>query len=521
MKPKICLISDVPGWAFDQNNHDLAEYLSDVFDFSHFYVAGFREGLPNWDNYNAIFELYHRNPGMGLPYHKTAGALRSEWFYPEHPGSPTANDIALVNRYAMFQVAVERNYNELISRCPNVVYLTNPINMRRFATATPLRNDIVAEWNGNSAHAAQGRRIKHFHDIIIPACQQAGVGLVSAEYNTIHGDGRRRSREEMPQFYLQANVALCASEFEAASNSILESMASGLAVIATDVGNHREMRDSQIANYGDTGIILVEGNVGAFVAALQGLTPVRAYEMGQINRAEISERWSWDVWAQRYENFLWKTINSQKEKSASVTNRVPSPKNDVVDFTYWNNVDPNTFIADDWENPARSWAGQVVKESIKRGCRNMVEVGPGVGTDYERQFKKPVLAGELFYEGVEGSSSFCELLRSKHPESKWTNSPLAELPSHTYDIVYTRAVLEHQPALEPSLSILLRAAKRQVIIAWYRPPAAEAIKEVVNNIYYHTFQRDEVLSIITREGWKLVEEAPFDSGNLGWVLERA
>jgi len=84
----------------------------------------------------------------------------------------------------------------------------------------------------------------------------------------------------------------------------MEAMASGLALIATNVGNHEEMRDSQLQNFGDTGILLVPRSVEAIQAAIESLSPERAAEMGRINREEIRLRWSWDAWCDRYTDFF-------------------------------------------------------------------------------------------------------------------------------------------------------------------------------------------------------------------------
>jgi len=304
-KPRVVLVSDVPGWAFDQNMKDLAWYLRDKFQFSFFYTENWFKGeRPDWDEFDVIYEAYHRNPQMGIPMERALGALRSEWWHPEKPSPPGEAEITRVNEYRGFQVACERNFNEFKPRCPGVVYLTNPVNTQRFEQ-TPLRDKIIASWNGNAKHKSpDGRYIKHFYDISLPACIKAKIDLIAAEYGTKEGPLRRRSFEEMPAFYQQANVALCASEYESASNSVMEAMASGLALIATDVGNHRELRDTQLRYFGDSGILLVERSVPDFVNALRELTPKRAAEMGAINRAEIKERWSWDAWASKYENFL-------------------------------------------------------------------------------------------------------------------------------------------------------------------------------------------------------------------------
>ncbi|SRR5579862_1384749 len=304
-RPKVLLVSDVPGWAFDQNMKDLAEYLADDFEFEHFYTENWFKGeRPDWSKYHVIYEAYHRNPSMGIPTDRLLGAMRSQFFKPEKPGPPDDEDIKSVNRCRAFQLSAKRNYDELIDRCPNIVYLTNPVNMRRFPPP-PKHNKIVASWNGNAMHKAMdGRVIKGFYDFVIPSCIRANVPLVAAEYGTVEGPRRRRTSAEMTDFYRQSNVALCASAYESASNSIMEGMASGLALIATDVGNHRELRDKQLDDFGDSGILLVDRSVDMFAGALRELTPKRAAEMGNINRKSIIKDWSWDVWKERYRDFI-------------------------------------------------------------------------------------------------------------------------------------------------------------------------------------------------------------------------
>lgn len=232
----------------------------------------------------------------------TLGALRSQWFFPESKRPPGPTEFKLVNRYAGFQVVTRTNYEELRGECPGVRYLTNCVDPARFPHP-PDYGRLVASWNGNSAHSnATKEDVKGFHTVIVPACNRARVRLEYAD----RAMGTQLPRERMPEFYRQGTVALSASGYEGASSSVMESMAAGLALITTDVGNAREMHESMLARRGESGIMLVDRSVEAFVDALNWLKLHRAAveKMGLLNREEIALNWSWDAWKDRFADFL-------------------------------------------------------------------------------------------------------------------------------------------------------------------------------------------------------------------------
>ncbi|MBM4370245.1 MAG: glycosyltransferase family 4 protein [Deltaproteobacteria bacterium] len=310
--PRALLISDQPDWAFRRNMLDLAEYLRDRARFEHWMIADYqRTGfVPDMQRQDGVFSVYHRwGIDRLLPWNRTVGSLRATWFWPERPEPPGELEFQIVNQYRAFHVVTWKNFEELQERCPNVVYLTNPVNMRRHPEMTPVQGEIVCSWNGNAKHfSPDGKDVKGFHSIIRPACEAAKVKLEYAEYNI-----KKLSFEEMPRFYLQANVCLCMSLYEGASNSTTEAMASGQALITTDCGNHREIQESQIRELGDTGIVILPDRTReALAQAILELKkdPARVRAMGEINREEIQKRWSWDAWADRYWDFLQKAWNT-------------------------------------------------------------------------------------------------------------------------------------------------------------------------------------------------------------------
>src|SRR5690606_40649189 len=73
-------------------------------------------------------------------------------------------------------------------------------------------------------------------------------------------------RDDMPRVLAGCDVFVLPSVYEGFSNAILEALASGLPVIATDVGGAREqLRD------GETGFVVPRGDEDALVKAMEAL----------------------------------------------------------------------------------------------------------------------------------------------------------------------------------------------------------------------------------------------------------
>jgi hypothetical protein len=298
MKPLIACISDVRNWAFDIGQKKMIKYLSDSFNFEQYYVV--EEERPDPARTDMMFSPYHEWDISKDPKMPLFGSLRSQHFVPSNPGEIPTEKIEYMNTCVGFHVINQRSYDELKPYCPHLTYLTNPVDMGKYTRLSEIKEPICC-WNGNADRIEKDSDVKGYYGILKPACEQTGVLFNVAEYHT-----SRLPPEEMPDFYLRSSIALCGSLYEGASNSVLESMASGLAVITTDVGNAREMQQSQLRHLGNTGIMIIDRNVDSFVDAINFLkaAPGKIKEMGILNRQEIIDRWSWEAWADRYRDAL-------------------------------------------------------------------------------------------------------------------------------------------------------------------------------------------------------------------------
>jgi glycosyltransferase involved in cell wall biosynthesis len=104
------------------------------------------------------------------------------------------------------------------------------------------------------------------------------------------------AQPETPSWYRTGDVFALSSNFDNSPNAVLEAMACGLPVVATDVGGVREFVES-----GRGGLIVPRGDATAFAGALETYlgSPEHARADGSHNRARTTAEFSWRASAQR------------------------------------------------------------------------------------------------------------------------------------------------------------------------------------------------------------------------------
>jgi sugar transferase (PEP-CTERM/EpsH1 system associated) len=104
-------------------------------------------------------------------------------------------------------------------------------------------------------------------------------------------------RSDIPQLLRSMDLFVLPSLAEGISNTILEAMASGLPVVATDTGGTPELIE-----HGVNGYLVPVGAVEALRDALQGLVgePALLAGFGQQGRALVERRFNWDNTVESY-----------------------------------------------------------------------------------------------------------------------------------------------------------------------------------------------------------------------------
>jgi glycosyltransferase involved in cell wall biosynthesis len=110
----------------------------------------------------------------------------------------------------------------------------------------------------------------------------------------------RGSVHDVPNFLRSVDVAVLPSHSEGMSNALLEYMAAGRAVIATDVGANARLLDG-----GKCGLLVPPDDGPALVSALGALleNPLRAAGFGAAARRRVGAEFSRDAMRKRFEGF--------------------------------------------------------------------------------------------------------------------------------------------------------------------------------------------------------------------------
>jgi glycosyltransferase involved in cell wall biosynthesis len=120
---------------------------------------------------------------------------------------------------------------------------------------------------------------------------------------------------DLPALYRAADVFALSSDFDNSPNVVLEAMASGLPVVATDVGGVREFVAEGVG-----GAVVPPGNAAALANALEQYLaqPDRARAAGIHNRLRASAEFSWRSSALQLLDVYRRVIDSRRgEQRAS------------------------------------------------------------------------------------------------------------------------------------------------------------------------------------------------------------
>lgn len=116
-------------------------------------------------------------------------------------------------------------------------------------------------------------------------------------------------RDDVPEVMRTLDLFVLPSQAEGISNTVLEAMASGLPVIATNVGGNAELVTDDV-----TGWLVPAQNVEALAQALVRLASdrQRAQAMGRAGRREVERRFSLEAMVAAYQRLYESEISKRQ-----------------------------------------------------------------------------------------------------------------------------------------------------------------------------------------------------------------
>ena len=340
-KKKIAIVHDVDGWAYRNIANEIKKYLSNDFDIDIFPVSVFFDNIVELillaDRYDLVhclwrgllssldFEFprgYIHNMGLTFEefmdkfYSKTniTTSVYDHKFLDKENFETTKSFAKYAKNYTVSSTILRDIYNELdIDKKPMAVISDGvditkfkPENLERFELENISNRKIKIGWVGNSEFTdSEGDSdLKGVRKIIKPALQE----LIDEGYPIELKFADRKDgyipHDKMPDYYNSIDVYICASKNEGTPNPVLESMASGVPIVSTNVGIVRDALGEKQKKF-----ILKERTKEDLKAKLVELLKHKE-KFKELSEENLKQRedWTWEKKCYQFRDFFKKNL---------------------------------------------------------------------------------------------------------------------------------------------------------------------------------------------------------------------
>lgn len=333
-RPRVALLLDTADWAFANIAAQLQRHLADEFDFVVLPVSWFgrltralqlaadadlihffwREHISELEWLETRRELTQMFGSADLGLRRLLNSCRLTTCVFDHlylerseVEERGARFRRLGIRYGTASSRLLALYRELPEMPPPSALLRDGVDLERFVPRNAaglevpgVDRDLVVGWTGNSAFQGLGEDAKGLHTVIRPAVAFLQSRGCRVRLEIADRAQERRPHGDMPAFYRGLDVYCCASIAEGTPNPVLEAMASGIAVISTDVGIVPEAFGPLQRDF-----ILHERSAAALAASLERLlhAPLMLEQLARENVGSIRS-WGWEHRTRNYADFF-------------------------------------------------------------------------------------------------------------------------------------------------------------------------------------------------------------------------
>jgi GT2 family glycosyltransferase/polysaccharide pyruvyl transferase WcaK-like protein len=352
--PRILLLADRPGWAYDTAARAIADRLAGDFEFRIEYVRD-KPDLSRWpfDILHVFFwgETHHRDfvsdprrVVKEVSSHRWANLAVFGHLTPEQMARRHLADAATLT-------ATSRRLQRIFEPFREVHWCPNGFDPASFGLRRERTGPLRIGWAGNRDDSCKG-----LYDILEPAAA-GGYEIVVA--------GGDVEPAQMVEFYNSIDVLCVASTDEGEPLTLIEGMACGVFPVAVDVGIVPEL-----VRHGENGLI-VERSAAAFRAAFQWceahLDEVRS--AGRENAGSLLATRTWDAVAVHWREVFERALRLARSGSEPRT---------AADRTWQANLGTNDTLAQ-WPERAQAAARLLAELPIRTGD-SVLDLGCGQQT---------------------------------------------------------------------------------------------------------------------------------------------
>ncbi len=240
-KPRILMLLDYKGWAFDNSAQEIAKHLNLKYDFDFIYVNDNPKPKIKPKKYDLIYvffwgEKYHTQ--YNFPKHKVIKQVSSHRWVDDARFGPCSTKemvVKYLNDASTIICTSIRLVQEINLFHNRVFHTPNGISLEKFYLKQQRIGKLNLGWAGNIKDSVKG-----YNDIIKPACENL--------YN-IHVAPGDVTHTEMNEFYNQLDVLIVSSKHEGEPLTLIEAMAAGCFPVCVDVGIVPELISHKVNGY--------------------------------------------------------------------------------------------------------------------------------------------------------------------------------------------------------------------------------------------------------------------------------
>lgn len=346
-KKKIAIVYDVDGWAFHNISKEIKKNLSKFYDIDIIPKSVFNHNVIRLMFLAKKYDLVHVlwrgmfseiDGEFSKEYIKSLGLTKEEFvkeFVEKANITTSVYDHSFLNKEAFWITEAYLKYtkgytvsskklkdiydNLKIDKKPSMeitdgVDLSKfvPQNLERFLINNIQNRVINIGWVGNSKFedSENDDDLKGVRKIIIPVIEELKKEGYNVERKFADRNEGYIPHDKMPDYYNSIDLYVCASKEEGTPNPVLESMASGVPVISTDVGIVSEAFGEKQKDY------IIERTKEDLKEKIIDLLKNREkFEILSKENLEQIKNWSWEKKCEQFKEFFDESIKKFEEVS--------------------------------------------------------------------------------------------------------------------------------------------------------------------------------------------------------------